>query len=140
MVTAETQEDLEAILPKRVTWLAERGLRLNEEKTQIRHVSEGVNFLGFNIRGYGNKCLTKPQKEKVQAKLREIKEWLDKHPNVEPGEVIQVLNPILRGWANYYKHGVSKEIFATFDHHLVKMLIKWAKRKHPSKGIILFQD
>lgn len=135
VVTAETKEDLEAILPKLVTWLAERGLRLNEEKTQIRHVSEGFNFLGFNIRGYGNKCLTKPQKEKVQAKLREIKEWLDKHPNVEPGEVIQVLNPILRGWANYYKHGVSKEIFATFDHHLVKMLIKWAKRKHPSKGI-----
>jgi RNA-directed DNA polymerase len=135
VVTAETKGDIEAILPKIGNWLAERGLRLNEEKTQIRHVSEGFNFLGFNIRGYGNKCLTKPQKEKVQAKLREIKEWLDKHPNMEPGEVIQVLNPILRGWANYYKHGVSKEIFATFDHHLVKMLIKWAKRKHPSKGV-----
>lgn len=135
VVTAETKEDLEAILPKLVTWLAERGLKLNEEKTQIRHVSEGFDFLGFNIRSYGNKCLVKPQKEKVQAKLREIKEWLGTHPNVEPGEVIQVLNPILRGWANYYKHGVSKVIFATFDHHVVKMLIKWAKRRHPSKGI-----
>jgi RNA-directed DNA polymerase len=135
VVTAETKEDIEAALPKIITWLAERGLKINEEKTQIRHVSEGFNFLGFNIRGYGNKCLTKPQKEKVQAKLREIKEWLDKHPNVDPGEVIQALNPILRGWANYYRHGVSKEIFATFDHHLVHMLIKWAKRKHPSKGV-----
>lgn len=135
VVTAETKEEIEAILPKLVTWLAERGLKLNEEKTKIRHISEGFNFLGFHIRAYGKKCLAKPQKEKVQTKLREIKAWLEKHPNVEPGDVIQVLNPILRGWANYYKHGVSKRIFATFDHHLVKLLIKWAKRRHPSKGV-----
>lgn len=135
IVTAETKEDIEAILPKIVDWLAERGLKLNEEKTRIRHKSEGFNFLGFHIRTYGSKCLTKPQKEKVQAKLKEIKAWLNEHLNVEAGTVVEVLNPILRGWANYYKHGVSKEIFATFDHYLVKMLIKWAKRKHPGKGV-----
>lgn len=135
IVTAETKEDIEAILPKIVDWLAARGLKLNEEKTRIRHKSEGFNFLGFHIRTYGSKCLTKPQKEKVQAKLKEMKEWLNEHLNVEAGTVVEVLNPILRGWANYYKHGVSKETFATFDHHLVKMLIKWAKRKHPGKGV-----
>ena len=135
VVTAETKEDIEAILPKIKDWLAKRGLRLNEEKTQIRHLSEGFNFLGFNIRSYKGKCLIKPQKEKVQAKLREIKDWLENHPNVQPGEVIQVLNPILRGWANYYRYVVSKKTFATFDHQMVKLLIKWAKRRHPSKGI-----
>jgi RNA-directed DNA polymerase len=134
IVTAETKEDIEAILPKIVDWLAERGLKLNEEKTRIRQKSEGFNFLGFHRRTYGNKCLTKPQKEKVQAKLKERKGWLNEHLNVEAGTVIEGLNPILRGWANDDKHGVSKEIFATFDHHLVKMLIKWAERKHPGKG------
>lgn len=135
IVTAETKEELEAILPTITVWLAERGLRLNQDKTHIRHITEGFNFLGFNIRRYGNKTLTKPQKEKVQAKIREIKDWLYAHPNIEPQAVIQVLNPILRGWANYYKHGVSKEVFATFDHDLVHALIRWAKRRHPSKGI-----
>lgn len=135
IVTAEMKEELEAILPEISTWLAERGLQLNPDKTHIRHITEGFNFLGFNIRRYGHKTLTKPQKEKVHAKVREIKDWLYAHQNIEPQTVIQVLNPILRGWANYYKHGVSKEVFATFDHYMVQALIRWAKRRHPSKGI-----
>lgn len=134
VLTAETKEDIEAILPEVESWLAERGLRVNEEKTQIRHISEGFNFLGFNVRQYQGKCLTKPQKEKFIAKLREIKIWLDDHPDVKPESVIQVLNPILRGWANYYKHGVSSKTFHTFDHKLVQMLIRWGMRKHPNKG------
>ena len=48
--------------------------------------------------------------------------------------MIEVLNPILRGWANYYKHGVSSEVFGTFDHHMVHLLLRWAKKRHPTKG------
>lgn len=135
IITAETKEELEAILPEVEAWLALRGLRLNQEKTHIRHITEGFNFLGFHIRRYGRKTLVKPQPEKVQAKLREIKTWLRDHPDIAPEGVIQYLNPILRGWANYYKHAVSKEIFASFDHHLVHALIRWAKRRHPTKGV-----
>lgn len=134
-ITAEAKADIEAILPEVETWLAKRGLRLSTEKTHIRHITEGFNFLGFNIRQYGRKTLVKPQKEKVQAKRREIKEWLDNHPDIQPEAVIQVLNPILRGWANYYKHTVSKEVFARFDHEMVQMLIRWARRRHPNKGM-----
>ena len=88
-----------------------------------------------NVRRYSTKCLTKPQTEKVHAKLREIKSWLDKHPNVKSDAVIDVLNPILHGWANYYKHGVSKEVFAYFDHRMIQMLMRWTKKRHPKKGI-----
>ena len=56
------------------------------------------------------------------------------HPNVGPDDVIDVLNPILRGWANYYKHGVSKRMFATFSHRLTLLLMRWARRRHPGKG------
>lgn len=135
LITAESKEDIEEILPKIVNWLAKRGLKLNQEKTQIKHISEGIDFLGFNIRQYQGKCLIKPQKEKLREKLREIKSWLYEHPNLKPGAVIKVLNPILRGWANYYKHGVSSRTFNYFDHRMVKMLIKWAKKRHPNKGI-----
>lgn len=135
VVTSKTKQQIEELLPKIKEWLAIRGLHLNEEKTQLRHINEGFNFLGFNIRRFNGKCIIKPQKEKLKEKLKQIKIWLKEHPNAQPETVIDVLNPILRGWGNYYKHGVSKETFAYFDHRLVKMLIKWAKRRHPSKGI-----
>lgn len=87
------------------------------------------------MRQYKTKCLVKPHKEKVQAKLREIKQWLKQHPNITPVALIQLINPILRGWGNYYKHAVSKRIFAYFDHRMVQLLLGWAKRRHPNKGV-----
>ncbi|HEY9633906.1 MAG TPA: group II intron reverse transcriptase/maturase [Coleofasciculaceae cyanobacterium] len=134
IVTATTKEDIEAIQPIIKQWLSERGLELNEEKTKVTSVNEGFNFLGFNIRSYKGKCLIKPQKEKVLAKLREIKEWLRNNCSAKPEAVINYLNPILRGWANYYEHGVSKEVFAYFDHEMVLALWRWAKKRHPNKG------
>lgn len=135
IITAETKEERAAMRPEVEAWRAERGVRLNQEKTHIRHITEGCNFLGFNIRRYGRKTLVKPQKEKVQAKLRAIKTWLHDHPDIAPAGVMQYLNPIRRGWATYYKHVVSKEICANFDHHLVHALIRWAKRRHPNQGV-----
>lgn len=135
IVTAQTKNQIEAIIPRIQEWLAIRGLHLNKEKTIIRNINDGFDFLGFNIRKFNGKCIIKPQKEKVAGKLNQIKTWLKEHPNAKPSVVIDVLNPILRGWGNYYKHGVSKETFAYFDHRLVKMLIKWINRRHPSKGI-----
>lgn len=135
IVTARTKEQIEAIIPRIQDWLAIRGLQLSEVKTRIKNINDGFDFLGFNIRKFNGKCIIKPQKEKVVGKLNQIKTWLKEHPNAKPGVVIDVLNPILRGWGNYYKHGVSKETFAYFDHRLVHLLIKWISRRHPSKGI-----
>jgi RNA-directed DNA polymerase len=135
VITAETKEDIEAIIPVVKEWLRKRGLQLNEEKTQIRHMAEGFNFLGFNLRQYKGKLLAKPQKEKVISKLREIKGWLDNNPSIQPDALIRVLNPILRGWGNYYKHGVSKQTFSKFDYYLWKMLLRWAAKRHPKKGL-----
>ncbi|RMF27077.1 MAG: hypothetical protein D6756_02680 [Cyanobacteria bacterium J083] len=44
------------------------------------------------------------------------------------------LNPIIRGWANYYKYGVSKRVFSYIDHQLWKALWQWAKKRHPKKA------
>jgi RNA-directed DNA polymerase len=135
VVSAESQADIEAIVPEIQEWLSERGLALNLEKTQIRRVSTGFNYLGFNIRQYNHQeCLCKPPKEKVIAKLREIKAWLRRHKTVTAAKVISYLNPILRGWANYYRSVSSKQTFAYFQHRLVMMLWRWAQRRHPQKG------
>lgn len=134
IVTAKTREDIEAIVPILSRWLELRGLELNQEKTNIVHVEQGFNFLGFNIRQFKGSCFTVPQKEKVKEFLQGIRDWLKAHPSHKPEAVIAYLNPLLRGWGNYYRHGVSKRVFRYIDHYVWKALFQWALRRHPNKG------
>ena len=133
IVTATSRQDIEAITPIIQQWLAERGLRLNADKTQVVHIEQGFNFLGFNVRQFGGSCLTVPQKEKVGAFLREIRAWLKAHPTITQEAVIAHLNPIIRGWGNYYRHGTSQRAFSYADHEIFKALWKWALRRHSKR-------
>lgn len=133
-VTAETKEDIEAIVPIIEGWLAERGLELSKEKTKIIHIDDGVNFLGFNIRHFKGSCYTLPQREKVLSFLRGIRVWLEANISAKPEAVIHNLNSLLRGWGNYYRHGVSKKTFKYVDDQVWKMLWRWAVKRHPKKG------
>jgi RNA-directed DNA polymerase len=115
-ITATSKQDIEAIVPVIETWLKPRGLELNPEKTKITHISQGVDFLGFHIRQFKGHCYTLPQKAKVHAFLRRIRAWLKANISAKPEAVIHTLNSQLRGWGNYYKHGVSKQTFHDVDH------------------------
>ncbi len=134
IITAEAKEDIEAIVPTLKIWLAQRGLELNSEKTNITHIEQGFNFLGFNIRQYKGSCLVKPQKEKTLAFLQRIRKWLKANLSTKPEVVIKYINPLLRGWGNYYRHGVSKEVFSYVDYKVWHYLRNWALRRHPKKG------
>jgi len=134
LITAKSKRDIEAIIPVIKTWLAERGLELNTEKTKIVHIEQGCQFLGFTLRQVCHKCLCLPQKEKVKAFLQRIREWLKTNPQAETASVINFLNPILRGWGNYYRHGVSKRVFSYVDDQIWKALWRWCRRRHPNKG------
>lgn len=134
LVTAETKEDIEAIVPIIEAWLKQRGLELNQEKTRITHIEDGVDFLGFHIRQFKGHCYTLPQKEKVHAFLARIRAWLKANASVKPEAVIHTLNPLLHGWGNYYKHGVSKQTFHYVDHQIWQILWRWSCRRHPHKA------
>jgi RNA-directed DNA polymerase len=134
VVTAESRTDIEAIVPIIEEWLQHRGLELNREKTKITPIQEGIDFLGFQIRQFHGSCFTMPQKEKVLAFLGRIRKWLKQNESAKPEAVIYKLNPILRGWGNYYRHGVSKKMFRYVDHQLWKALWLWARKRHPQKG------
>lgn len=134
IVTAGTKEDIEEISPKLEGFLRERGLAHNQEKTKITHIKEGFNFLGFHIRQFKGKTLTLPQKEKVLDKLREIRAWLKKNINATPENVIGHLNPIIRGFGNFYRTGVAKQVLSYFDHQIWKALWTWARSKHRNQN------
>ena len=131
LITAKSKADIEAILPVLQDWLKVRGLELNWEKTQIVPVQQGCHFLGFTIRHLQHKCLCRPQKEKVKALLKRVRDWLRDNPSVTPAAVIHSLNPILRGWGNYYKHGVSKAVFSYVDSQIWNAIWRWCHRRHP---------
>jgi RNA-directed DNA polymerase len=134
VVTAPTREVLETyVVPKLAAFLAEQGLQLSEAKTRIVHIDEGFDFLGFTVRRYGGVVLTRPQKEKVVQHLRTIHDYLRQHRQATPSQIIGDLGPVIRGWANYYRHGASKHVFHTADHHIQAKLWRWTKRRHPTK-------
>ena len=135
VVTAPSREVLETyVVPTLTRFLDERGLKLSETKTRIVHIDEGFDFLGFTVRRYCGVILTKPQKVKVAQHLRAIRDYLSGHRQATPSQVIGELNPLIRGWANYYRHGASSRTFHSVDHHVQAKLWRWAKRRHPTKS------
>jgi RNA-directed DNA polymerase len=134
VVIAATREEVEAAVPILNQWLAERGLQLHPEKTKVVHIDEGFDFLGFTVRRFKGKCLIKPEKGKVFAFLQRIRHWLKQHPSMSQEGVIRLLNPILKGWSNYYRHGVSKQAFGYIDHQIWLALWRWSLNRHPNKG------
>lgn len=135
IVTGASKELLEhEVKPVIESFLAKRGLRLSPHKTRITHIDDGFDFLGFNLRKYNGKLLTKPSKSSQKAIMEKIRTVIKTHKTVPTERLIHLLNPIIRGWANYYCHGVSKAIFGTLDNRIWQAIWKWAKRRHPNKS------
>ena len=134
VVLCHSQEQAEHVKARLAEWLAPRGLAFNEDKTKIVHLEEGFDFLGFNVRRYpSRKLLIKPSK----AAIRRIRERLATEMRTLRGGnamvVIATLNPIIRGWAAYYRGVVSSRLFGSLDSYLWKLLFKWARWRHRNK-------
>jgi RNA-directed DNA polymerase len=134
-------------------WLKQLGLALKLNKTRITHTLEeykgekpGFDFLGFNVRQYkvskyksgksmkGFKTIIKPSKEKVMEHYHNLAKVIDNNKAVNQLILIGQLNPIIRGWSNYYRTVCSKDTFSKLNHLLTLKLLRWAKRRHPRKG------
>jgi RNA-directed DNA polymerase len=133
VVLCGSQQQAEQVKAQLVEWLAPRGLAFNEDKTKIVHLREGFDFLGFHVRRYHAKLLIKPSK----AAIRRLRERLAAEMRTLRGgnavAVIAKLNPIVRGWAAYYRGVVSSRLFGALDSYLWKLLYKWATWRHKNK-------
>ncbi len=68
------------------------------------HCTNGFDFLVWNIRKYNGKLLMKPSKANVKAHLGKIREIIKANKTAKQTNLIRLLNPVLRGWANYHSH------------------------------------
>ena len=138
VVACRTKEEAETAIVKLNTWLNKRGLSLSQEKTKISHISKGFDFLGFNIRLYESKkrhkLLIKPSKKSLTKFRHKLKSTWKRVRGTPITNVISKLNPILKGWANYYRIGVSSEIFSSLDNYLWTRQYRHTRRTHPKKS------
>jgi RNA-directed DNA polymerase len=139
IVTAASKELLEQeIKPLVEAFMNERGLELSLEKTCITHIEDGFDFLGQNIRKYKtgkrHTLLIKPAKKNVHAHLEKIRDIIKKNQTLSAGRLILMLNPIIRGWAQYHQHVVSSDAFHDVDDAIYRRLRQWMKRRHPKKS------
>ena len=136
VITGKTKELLEGeIKPLVEQFLQERGLELSPTKTVVTNVTQGFDFLGQNVRRYPNrKLLIKPSRKSIQRFLAGIRETIKAALGKSAADLINELNPKIRGWANYHRHVVSKRIFNRVDHSIFYKLWQWARRRHPDKG------
>jgi len=138
-------------------WLADMGLELKPSKTRIAHTLEnhenekaGFDFLGFNIRQHkvgkytsgrdthgrilGFKTLITPSKESQERHYRRLCEVIDKYKGQSQTVLSTKLNPIIRGWCNYFSIGVSRKVFSRLDYLIFWKLFKWGVKRHQNKG------
>jgi RNA-directed DNA polymerase len=138
-------------------WLKDIGLELKPSKTRLTHtLSEiesekpGFDFLGFNIRQFpkgkhqsgkntqgeklGFKTIITPSQNKIKVHYDHIARVIDAQKSAPQAALIKRINPIIRGWANYYATVVSKEAYAQLDDLVYRKLVAWATHRHPKKS------
>jgi RNA-directed DNA polymerase len=132
-------------------WLIDLGLELKSSKTKLTHTlneyngNVGCEFLGFHIQQYqvgnyrsatntngtklGFKTLITPSKFKVKTHLAKIADVIDIHSHSPQYALIKRLNPIIRGWSNYYSTVTSKVVYSKIDYLTFDKLRAWARRR-----------
>ena len=136
IITGDSRDTINKVIPLVEAFLAERGLELSKAKTRVTHVSEGFDFLGQNIRRYPNgKLLIKPSRKSINTLISKVKAIANQMIAQPVASLITRLNPVIRGWANYHRHVVSKRVFTYVDHLIFEIIRRWAKARHPRKGL-----
>jgi len=134
VVHCHSRQDAMAIKARLAAWLAPLGLAFNEDKTRVVCLDEGFDFLGYNVRRYRSKPLIRPSPAAVRRIRERLRTELRSLRGHNAGAVIRRLNPIIRGWAAYYRTQVSSRTFKALDHYLWQLTYKWALISHRNKS------
>lgn len=138
VIFAKSKEEIERVYDILDPYLKERGLTLAEDKTRIVHISEGFDFLGFETRQRhtkdGDKCFIKPSKDTLKNARRKIAERFELMKGHNVGDLIDALNPLIKGLVNYWKPMVSTVAFSKIDNYIWIKTKKFLTHLHPHKG------
>ncbi|HET6920260.1 MAG TPA: group II intron reverse transcriptase/maturase [Jiangellaceae bacterium] len=117
--------------------LAPLGLRLSETKSKVCHIDEGFDFLGWRIqrrrkRGTHKMVVyTYPSKKALASITAKVRALTHKTRHRTLADLLRQLNPVLRGWCNYFRHGVSSATFRYLGQYAWRRVSQWLRKRHP---------
>lgn len=117
--------------------LALLGLSLSQTKTRVRHLDEGLDFLGFRIqrhikRGTAKKYVyTYPSKKSLVSITSKVRAVTNRRGQRTLANLLQRLNSMLRGWCNYFRFGASTATFHFLDDFVWRRVTLWLRKHHP---------
>jgi RNA-directed DNA polymerase len=130
------REHAEALWDEVAAVLAPIGLRLSVEKTRVCHIDEGFDFLGWRIQrqikpGTAKRYVyTWPSKKALTSITAKMRKLTRRNRHRALADLLRQVNPVLRGWCNYFKHGVSKRTFSYVDHFTWWRIVGWLRKRH----------
>ena len=131
------RDDAEALWDEVGAVLAPMGLRLSEAKTRVCHIDEGFDFLGWRIqrRAWRSRTgktaiYTYPSKKTLAAITDKVRTLTRRAKHRTLADLLRRLNPVLRGWCNYFRHGVSKRTFSYLDYFVFRRVLGWLRKRH----------
>jgi RNA-directed DNA polymerase len=135
-----TREHAESLRAQVTEVLAPLGLRLSDAKTQVVHLDEGFDFLGWRIqrrrkRGTGqHRIYTYPSKKALLSVTGRVRTLTRRSAHRNLSDLLHRLNPVLRGWSTYFQHGVSKRTFDYLGEFAWRRVVGWLRKRHARLG------
>jgi group II intron reverse transcriptase/maturase len=142
VITCTSPTQARAALAAASKILGELGVQLHPQKTRIVHVQSGFEFLGYKIkRGKQPLRLSPerirsgvkpgalyayPQEKSIQRFMDQVRRLTQRRIPCTTRELIEQLNPVLRGWGNYYKRSHIRGLFNRLNRWIVRRL--WSHR------------
>ena len=137
VMVSGTRVDAEALWDEVGSVLAPIGLRLSVEKTRVCHIDEGFDFLGWRIQRQtwrsrtGKRAVyTYPSKKALASVMAKVRMITRRRRHRTLADLLRQLNPVLRGWCNYFRHGVSSRTFGYLDHFAFWRIVGWLRKRH----------
>jgi RNA-directed DNA polymerase len=136
VMIAGTKAHAEQLLTEVAEVLTGVGLRLSAEKTSIAHIDEGFEFLGFRIQRQRQRGSTKrfvytwPSRKSLTSIKAKVKAITRQGTNNPLSDLLRQLNPVLRGWTNYFRHAAAKTTFSYLQEYTWRRVIGWMRRKY----------
>jgi RNA-directed DNA polymerase len=140
VLVAGTRAQVDGLRDEVAAVLRPLGLRLSDTKTRIAHLDEGFDFLGFRIRrhrkrGTGKRLVyTYPSKAALAAVKGKVRTMTQGTTSQPLHLLLHRLNPVLRGWATYFRYGVSKATFNYLRAFVWRRVVGWLRHKHRQRN------
>jgi group II intron reverse transcriptase/maturase len=141
VVTCKSVVEARAAVAAAKQILTELGVQLHPQKTRIVQVDYGFEFLGYKIKrgrqlqlpprkirsgARSGALYALPREKSIQRFMDQVRQRTKRNVPLTTAELIERLNPVLRGWGHYYKRSHVRKLFNRLDRWIVRRI--WSHR------------